>query len=41
MTKFEAKDGKLFINGKEVLRDWESFSGWYWLSVGSIEEVKE
>ena len=30
MAKFETKGNKLFIDGKEVLKGWESFSGWYW-----------
>ena len=33
MATFEAKDDKLYIDGKEVLRGWESFSGWYWFGV--------
>ena len=31
-VKFENKDGKLFINGQEVIKGWESFSGWYWFA---------
>jgi len=30
VTKFETKDTELYIDGKKVLRGWESFSGWYW-----------
>ncbi|MCD6226014.1 hypothetical protein J7J95_02990 [bacterium] len=30
MAKFEAKNGNLYIDGKKVLKGWESFSGWYW-----------
>ncbi len=30
MARFEMRDGKLFIDGNEVLKAWESFSGWYW-----------
>ena len=33
MARFEGKDGKLFIDGKVVLRGWESFSGWYWFAI--------
>ena len=33
MARFEGKDGKLFIDGKVVLRDWESFSDWYWFAI--------
>ena len=29
-AKFETRGGKLFIDGKEVLKGWESFSGWFW-----------
>jgi hypothetical protein len=38
MAKFEEKDGKLFIDGKEVLRGWESFSGWYWFATEKVRE---
>ena len=30
MSRFEAKGAELYIDGKKVLRGWESFSGWYW-----------
>ena len=30
MTKFDAKGNDLYIDGKKVLRGWESFRGWYW-----------
>ena len=33
MATLESKDGKLFIDGKPVLRGWESFSGWYWFAL--------
>jgi hypothetical protein len=40
MAKFTT-DGKfLFIDGKKVLRGWESFSGWYWFATEKIEERK-
>ena len=32
MAKFESRDGALFIDGKKVLRGWESFTGWYWFA---------
>jgi len=32
MAKFESKGEKLFIDGKKVLRGWESFTGWYWFA---------
>jgi hypothetical protein len=37
-TKFEEKDGRLYINGKKVIRAWESFSGWYWFAVEKVRE---
>lgn len=30
MAKFESKNGALYIDGKKILKGWESFSGWYW-----------
>jgi hypothetical protein len=33
MAKFESRDGHLYIDGKKVLRGWESFSGWYWFAI--------
>ena len=38
MARFEEKDGKLFIDGKEVLRGWESFNGWYWFATEKVQE---
>ena len=35
-NEFESKNGKLFIDGKEVLRAWESFTGWYWFAVEKV-----
>lgn len=32
MAEFETIDGKLYINDKEVLCGWESFTGWYWFA---------
>jgi len=29
---------KLFINGKEVLHGWESFSGWYWFAIEKVRD---
>lgn len=31
-AEFETIDGKLHINGKKVLRGWESFTGWFWFA---------
>lgn len=38
MAIFKPKDGALFIDGKQVLRGWESFSGWYWFGVEEVEK---
>lgn len=32
MAKFEARGKDLYIDGKKVLKGWESFSGWYWFA---------
>ena len=32
MGEFEAKENELYIDGKKVLRAWESFTGWYWFA---------
>jgi hypothetical protein len=32
MAEFKTKDGKLYIDGKRVIKAWESFSGWYWFA---------
>lgn len=37
MAQFTEKDGKLFIDGHEVLRGWESYSGWYWFAVRKVQ----
>lgn len=29
MANFESKGGKLFIDGKEVIKGWETTTGWY------------
>ena len=38
MAKFTEKDGELFIDGKKVLKGWESFTGWYWFAVEKDRE---
>lgn len=30
------KNGK--VNGKPIIRAWESFSGWYWFAVEHVED---
>lgn len=33
MATFTIDDGKLFIEGSEVIKAYESFSGWYWFAI--------
>jgi len=41
MAKFTTDDkGNLFIDGKKVLKAWESYSGWYWFATEKVEERK-
>ncbi|MBU1613659.1 hypothetical protein KKC87_04530 [Patescibacteria group bacterium] len=37
-AKFESKGNKLFIDGKKVLKGWESFNGWYWFATEKEDE---
>ncbi len=39
MATFKAKGEDLYIDGKKVLRAWESFSGWYWFGTEIVDEV--
>jgi hypothetical protein len=32
VANFEAKGEELYVDGKKVLRAWESFTGWYWFA---------
>ena len=38
MAKFGTKENELYIDGKKVLRGWESFNGWYWLATEKTGE---
>lgn len=38
MAEFEAKDGVLLIDDREVLRGWESINGWYWFGLEAVRE---
>ena len=38
MAEFQEKDGKLFIDGKEVLKGFESMTGWFWFATEKIQE---
>ena len=40
MSKLETVNGKLMIDGKPVIKGWESFSGWYWFALEKSEERK-
>lgn len=37
MTNFEERNSELYIDGKKVIRAWESFSGWYWFAVKKVQ----
>lgn len=37
MATFVSKEGKLYIDDHEVLKGWESFSGWYWFATEITE----
>lgn len=32
MAKFTTDGKALFIDGKKVIKGWESFTGWYWFA---------
>ena len=38
MGKFETKENELYIDGKKVLRAWESWTGWYWFATEKVGE---
>tara|TARA_R100001594_G_C3891515_1_gene228546 strand:- start:189 stop:452 length:264 start_codon:yes stop_codon:yes gene_type:complete len=31
-NKLETREDGLYINGKKVIKGWESMSGWYWFA---------
>ena len=37
MAKFEEIDGELYIDGKKVIKGYESFSGWYWFATEIVQ----
>jgi hypothetical protein len=37
VAKFEERGGDLYINGKKVLKGWESLNGWYWFGIEEVE----
>jgi len=38
MAKFETDGKDLYIDGRKVLRAWESWNGWYWFAVEKVRE---
>ena len=38
MAKFKSEGDHLFIDGKKVLKGWESFTGWYWFATEKDRE---
>ena len=38
MAKFENRNGELYIDGKKVLRGWESYTGWYWFATKEVQK---
>jgi hypothetical protein len=38
MAEFQERNGKLYINGKEVLKGWESMTGWFWFATEKVQE---
>jgi len=32
MSELRSCDGELLIDGRPVIKGWESFSGWYWFA---------
>lgn len=40
-TKFETKNGELYIDGKKVIKAWESYTGWYWFGVSYEDDEND
>lgn len=38
MAELKSLDGRLLIDGRPVIKAWESFSGWYWFAVEKVRE---
>lgn len=36
MAKFVNQNGNLFIDGKKVIKAWESYTGWYWFGTERV-----
>lgn len=41
MAKFESREGKLYIDGKEVIKGWESCDGWYWFATEETDKCSQ
>jgi hypothetical protein len=37
MAEFTSKKGELYIDGKQVIKGWESYSGWYWFATEKVQ----
>lgn len=37
MAEFEERNGKLYIDGREVLKGWESWNGLYWFATEYVQ----
>ncbi len=38
MPKFEEKGKDLYIDGKKVIKGYESFNGWYWFATEEVQK---
>jgi hypothetical protein len=38
MVELKTRNEKLYIDEQEVIRGWESFSGWYWFATEMVED---
>lgn len=36
MAKLETRTDGLYIDGRKILKGWESFTGWYWFGVEDV-----
>lgn len=37
MAEFTTKGDDLYIDGKKVIRGWESYTGWYWFATEVVQ----
>ena len=37
-AKFTTDNRNLFIDGRKVIRGWESFTGWYWFATEIVQK---